>query len=138
MWGSSFLVLVGFHGWEECVMDELGCPAKAVPLGWMSLGDSLRPSQGLFTSIFWIYSSKKAKRQESHPSEYCLLLSAGIFKVTVKGRGRSGCSGTSTFLLVITLHCLVPIPASDSRAIAAACLGTFRDQLTQHSRWYLD
>lgn len=117
------------------VMDELGSPAKAAPLGWMSLGGTLRPSEELFTSTFWIYNSEKAKRQESHPCESSLLLSARIFKVTVKGSGRSGCSGTSAFPLAITLHCPVAIPASDSWVVAVACLGTFWDELTQHSRW---
>ena len=126
---SSFLILVG-HGWGECVTGKLSSPAKVAPLGWMSLGGTLRPSQGLFTSTFWIYNSEKAKRQESHPCESSLLLSAGIFKVTVKGSGRSGCSGTSVFLLVITFHCPLPIHASDSWVIAAACLGTFPDEMT--------
>lgn len=134
VWGSSFLILVG-HGLGECVMDNLGSLTKAAPLGWMSLGGTLRPSQGLFTSSYWIYSSAKAKRQESHPCDSSLLLSAGIFKVTVKGSDTSGCSGMSVFPLVITLHCPVPIHASDSWVIAAACLGTFWDEMTQHSRW---
>lgn len=70
---------------------------------------TLRMSQEISTFPFWIYSSEKTKRQEIHPCETCLLPSDEVFKVTVKGSGRSGCSGTSFFLLAITDPCPVPI-----------------------------
>lgn len=131
MLSSSFLILVGPHGWRA-LCDGRGCASWVNVPRWYPQAKSR-----LFTSTFRSYNSKKAKRQERRPFESSLLLSSGIFKVTVKDSGRSGCPGTFAFPLVITLHCPVPIPVSDSQIIAAACLGTFQDELTQHSRWYL-
>lgn len=103
MFGSSFVIGIG-HRQRESVVDELGSAAKAVPHGWVTLSGTLKPSKGLFTSSFWIYNSKKTTRQKSHSWESGLLLSAGIFKATVKCSDRAGCSGISIFPSV-TLHC---------------------------------
>lgn len=53
MFGSSFVIGIG-HRQRECVVDELGSAAKAVPHGWVTLSGTLKPSKGLFTSSFWI------------------------------------------------------------------------------------
>lgn len=63
MFGSSFVIGIG-HRQRESVVDELGSAAKAVPHGWVTLSGTLKPRKGLFTSSFWIYNSKKTKRQK--------------------------------------------------------------------------
>lgn len=65
---------------------------------------------------------KRPRGNKSHSWESDLLLSAGIFKATVKDSDRSGCSGLSIFPSV-TLHCPVAVHASDSWEDAAVCLG---------------